>query len=91
MGDKANDGVRINGARAAGQVRSGRAATSASPSSAGSSTPTAGGRINTDFIDNSAGVDTSDYEVNIKILLADEVAAGQLTGRSATAAGLDDR
>lgn len=31
----------------------------------------AGGRINTDFIDNSAGVDTSDREVNIKILLSD--------------------
>ena len=29
----------------------------------------AGGRINTDAIDNSAGVDTSDHEVNIKILL----------------------
>ena len=38
-----------------------------------------GGRINTDFIDNSAGVDTSDYEVNIKILLAGEVAAGRLS------------
>ena len=31
----------------------------------------AGGRINTDFIDNSAGVDSSDREVNIKILLGD--------------------
>jgi glutamate dehydrogenase len=30
-----------------------------------------GGRINTDFIDNSAGVDCSDHEVNIKILLGD--------------------
>lgn len=30
-----------------------------------------GGRLNTDFIDNAAGVDTSDHEVNIKILLAD--------------------
>ena len=30
-----------------------------------------GGLVNTDFIDNSAGVDTSDHEVNIKILLAD--------------------
>jgi len=30
-----------------------------------------GGRVNTDFIDNSAGVDTSDREVNIKILLSD--------------------
>ena len=38
----------------------------------------AGGRINTDFIDNSAGVDTSDREVNIKILLNDAVASGRL-------------
>ena len=39
----------------------------------------AGGRINTDFIDNSAGVDTSDHEVNIKILLDRVVAEGDLT------------
>ncbi len=38
----------------------------------------AGGRINTDFIDNSAGVDTSDHEVNIKILLAQAIRAGRL-------------
>ena len=38
----------------------------------------AGGRINTDFIDNSAGVDTSDHEVNIKILLAPEVQSGRM-------------
>ena len=38
-----------------------------------------GGRINTDFIDNSAGVDTSDHEVNIKILLDQVVADGDLT------------
>ena len=38
-----------------------------------------GGRINTDFIDNSAGVDTSDHEVNIKILLDRVVQAGDLT------------
>ena len=38
-----------------------------------------GGRINTDAIDNSAGVDTSDHEVNIKILLDAAVAAGDLT------------
>jgi glutamate dehydrogenase len=37
-----------------------------------------GGMVNTDSIDNSAGVDTSDHEVNIKILLDDAVAAGQL-------------
>jgi glutamate dehydrogenase len=38
-----------------------------------------GGRINTDFIDNSAGVNTSDVEVNIKILLADIMRRGNLT------------
>jgi glutamate dehydrogenase len=37
------------------------------------------GAVNTDFIDNSAGVDTSDHEVNIKILLNREVDAGELT------------
>ena len=35
-----------------------------------------GGRINTDFIDNSAGVNTSDQEVNIKIALAPAVRGG---------------
>ncbi len=38
-----------------------------------------GGRINTDAIDNSAGVDTSDHEVNIKILLGLPIADGELT------------
>ena len=79
VGDKANDAIRVNGARAALPAASARAATSASPSGAGSSTPAAGGRINTDFIDNSAGVDTSDHEVNIKILLDRVVADGDLT------------
>ena len=37
-----------------------------------------GGRINTDAIDNSAGVDTSDHEVNIKILLYDAIANSEL-------------
>jgi len=37
------------------------------------------GLINTDFIDNSAGVDCSDHEVNIKILLNKEIAKGNLT------------
>ena len=69
--------------RAAGASASARAATSGSPRPAGSSTPravaTASGRINTDFIDNSAGVDTSDHEVNIKILLDRVVRDGDLT------------
>ena len=38
----------------------------------------AGGRVNTDFIDNSAGVDTSDHEVNIKILLNLALRSGKL-------------
>jgi glutamate dehydrogenase len=38
-----------------------------------------GGRINTDFIDNSGGVDCSDHEVNIKILLNAVVASGDMT------------
>jgi glutamate dehydrogenase len=38
-----------------------------------------GGLVNTDFIDNSAGVDTSDHEVNIKILLQSRVNRGELT------------
>lgn len=77
VGDKANDAVRVTGAqvraRVAGEggnlgwTQAGRIEFAAS-----------GGRINTDFIDNSAGVDTSDHEVNIKVLLAPEVAAGRL-------------
>jgi glutamate dehydrogenase len=52
----------------------------------------AGGRINTDAIDNSAGVDTSDHEVNIKILLGLAVAEGELTPkqRNALLAGMTD-
>ncbi|MBA8795319.1 glutamate dehydrogenase [Friedmanniella endophytica] len=78
VGDKANDAVRVNGAdlraRSVGEggnlglTQLGRIEYAA-----------AGGLINTDFIDNSAGVDTSDHEVNIKILLAAEVAAGRLS------------
>ncbi|MFZ5480067.1 MAG: NAD-glutamate dehydrogenase domain-containing protein [Myxococcota bacterium] len=39
----------------------------------------AGGRLNTDFVDNSGGVDTSDHEVNLKILLNPMVAAGRFS------------
>ncbi len=41
-----------------------------------------GGRINTDAIDNSAGVDCSDNEVNIKILLSGAIEAGELAQKS---------
>jgi glutamate dehydrogenase len=45
----------------------------------------AGGRINTDAIDNVAGVNTSDHEVNIKILLDKLVADGELTAKQRNA------
>ena len=38
-----------------------------------------GGRINTDALDNSAGVDMSDHEVNLKVLLAPAVASGSMS------------
>ncbi len=51
-----------------------------------------GGRINTDAIDNSAGVDTSDHEVNIEILAGIAIGAGTLEAKGPrTAAGGDDR
>jgi glutamate dehydrogenase len=51
-----------------------------------------GGLVNTDAIDNSAGVDCSDHEVNIKILLDRVVAAGDLTvkQRNELLAGMTD-
>ncbi|HWJ70202.1 MAG TPA: NAD-glutamate dehydrogenase domain-containing protein [Sphingobium sp.] len=51
-----------------------------------------GGRINADFIDNSAGVDCSDNEVNIKIALNKEMAQGRLaeTARNALLAAMTD-
>jgi glutamate dehydrogenase len=77
-GDRANDAVRINGmevkARVIGEggnlglTQRGRVEYAAS-----------GGRLNTDFIDNSAGVNTSDVEVNIKILLNPLVATAPTT------------
>ena len=52
----------------------------------------AGGRINTDAIDNSAGVDTSDHEVNIKIALQYRMERGDLDepGRLALLSSMTD-
>jgi glutamate dehydrogenase len=76
-GDKANDGLRVNadqlqckvigeggnlGLTQLGRIQYARL----------------GGHINTDAIDNSAGVDTSDHEVNLKILLDRAVASGKI-------------
>lgn len=80
VGDRANDPVRVNGAdlrcRVVGEggnlglTQLGRIEYALK-----------GGRINTDAIDNSGGVDCSDHEVNIKILLNGVVAEGELTAK----------
>ena len=78
VGDKANDAIRIDGkdlrCRVVGEggnlglTQLGRVEFAL-----------AGGKVNTDAIDNSAGVDCSDHEVNIKILLDGVVDAGDMT------------
>jgi len=80
VGDRANDRVRINGAdlraRVVGEggnlgfTQRGRLEYWAQ-----------GGLINTDAVDNSGGVDTSDHEVNIKILMDLLVKKGVIKGR----------
>ncbi|HSV02280.1 MAG TPA: NAD-glutamate dehydrogenase [Phenylobacterium sp.] len=67
VGDKANDAVRINGADLRVKVV-GEGANLGVTQAGRIEFALAGGRIDTDAIDNSAGVDTSDHEVNIKIL-----------------------
>jgi glutamate dehydrogenase len=78
VGDRANDAVRIDGAQLRckvvaeggnlGFTQRGRIEAALN-----------GVKLNTDAIDNSAGVDTSDHEVNIKILLGLAVSDGELT------------
>src|SRR5690606_32217343 len=77
VGDRANNAIRVNGGELRCRV----------VGEGGNLGMTQLGRIeaarngvllNTDFIDNSAGVDTSDHEVNIKILLNAQVQAGKL-------------
>jgi glutamate dehydrogenase len=79
VGDRANDAIRVNGGELGckvvaeggnlGLTQLGRIEYALS-----------GGKINTDAIDNSAGVDCSDHEVNIKILLNSVVAEGRISG-----------
>jgi glutamate dehydrogenase len=80
VGDRSNDAVRVDatelGCRVVGEggnlgfTQRGRVEYALG-----------GGRIYTDAIDNSAGVDTSDHEVNIKILLDSIVEDGDMTGK----------
>ncbi len=88
VGDRTNDWCRINGnelqAKAVGEggnlglTQLGRIEFALN-----------GGLINTDSIDNSGGVDCSDHEVNLKILLDSQVKAGKLTEKKRNALLLD--
>jgi glutamate dehydrogenase len=77
-GDRANDGVRIDATRLRAKVVA-EGGNLGLTQAARVEYALAGGRVNTDFVDNSAGVDTSDHEVNIKILLEPAVRRGELT------------
>ncbi|WP_049571636.1 NAD-glutamate dehydrogenase [Streptomyces sp. SBT349] len=90
-GDKANDAIRVNGADLRAKVV-GEGGNLGLTQRGRIEYAVAGGRCNTDAIDNSAGVDTSDHEVNIKILLNAVVANGDLTvkQRNAVLAGMTD-
>ncbi|WP_405664484.1 NAD-glutamate dehydrogenase [Streptomyces sp. RK9] len=78
VGDKANDAIRVDGADLRVKVV-GEGGNLGLTQLGRIEFARAGGRINTDAIDNSAGVDTSDHEVNIKILLNAVVQAGDMT------------
>ncbi|MDO9484841.1 MAG: NAD-glutamate dehydrogenase, partial [Actinomycetota bacterium] len=72
VGDKSNDAIRIDGAQLRCRVV-GEGGNLGFTQAGRIEAAQAGVRLNTDAIDNSAGVDTSDHEVNLKILLDDLV------------------
>ncbi|MBB90318.1 MAG: NAD-glutamate dehydrogenase [Magnetovibrio sp.] len=78
VGDRANDAIRINGQDIQAKVV-GEGANLGATQKGRIEYAMKGGRLNTDSIDNSAGVDCSDHEVNIKVLLGAVVAKGGLT------------
>ena len=78
VGDKASDAVRVDAAELRVAVV-GEGANLGVTQAGRIAFARAGGRIDTDAIDNSAGVDTSDHEVNIKILTSALQAQGKLT------------
>ena len=78
VGDKANDAVRLDARRLRCRVV-GEGGNLGFTQRGRIEYALAGGRINTDAIDNVAGVNCSDHEVNIKILLDSVVAAGDVT------------
>ena len=91
VGDRANDSIRITGADLNCKVV-GEGANLGMTQRGRIETALRGIRLNTDAIDNSAGVNTSDVEVNIKIALSTPVRAGALTteNRNALLAEMTD-
>ena len=83
VGDRANDAVRVNGTDLRCKVI-GEGGNLGCTQFGRIEFAQRGGRINTDAIDNSAGVDCSDHEVNIKILLA-VVSDGEMTEKQRNA------
>ena len=79
VGDRANDEVRVTADRVRARVI-GEGGNLGLTQRARIRYSRRGGRINTDFIDNAAGVATSDREVNLKILLAMAMEDGRLDG-----------
>jgi glutamate dehydrogenase len=77
VGDKANDALRVDGRDIKAKVV-GEGANLGATQAGRIEYAKAGGRLNTDAIDNSAGVDTSDHEVNLKILLNASIGLGEL-------------
>jgi len=78
VGDRANDHLRIDACELRCQVF-GEGGNLGLTQRARIDFDLAGGAVNTDFIDNSAGVDCSDHEVNIKIALNEALAAQDIT------------
>jgi len=76
-GDRANDGIRVDGNQLKAKVI-GEGANLGTTQAGRIEFALKGGRINTDAIDNSAGVDSSDHEVNIKILCSEAMRRGDL-------------
>ena len=77
VGDRANDFIRVDGKQVRAHVI-GEGANLGATQAGRIEFALNGGRINTDAIDNSAGVDSSDHEVNIKILCAEAIRRGDL-------------
>ena len=76
-GDRSNDAVRVDGSALRARVVA-EGGNLGLTQAGRIEYALAGGLVNTDFIDNSAGVDTSDHEVNIKILMSAGITAGSV-------------